>query len=220
MDKQTLTDTVVLDRILATGIVAVVRLRESTGMIPLAHALDEGGVAAIEITLTMPGALEAIRSVRDAMGPESVVGAGTVLDADQAAAAIAAGADFIVGPTVCPEVIATAKEAGRPVVAGALTPTEVHKALVLGADIVKMFPGRVATPGYFRDILGPLPTARLMPTGNVDLETAPQYIAAGAVGVGVGKALVDPVAVAGGDWGTVTARARRFREAIDQAKRG
>ncbi|WOP19630.1 bifunctional 4-hydroxy-2-oxoglutarate aldolase/2-dehydro-3-deoxy-phosphogluconate aldolase [Raineyella sp. LH-20] len=220
MDKQTLTDAVVLDRILATGIVAVVRLRESTGMIPLAHALDEGGVAAIEITLTMPGALEAIRSVRDAMGPEFVVGAGTVLDADQAAAAIAAGADFIVGPTVSPEVIATAKEAGRPVVAGALTPTEVQKALVLGADIVKMFPGRVATPGYFRDILGPLPTARLMPTGNVDLETAPQYIAAGAVGVGVGKALVDPVAVADGDWGTVTARARRFREAIDQAKRG
>lgn len=209
-----------LDRTIGCGVVAVVRLPSSANAVPLAGALARGGVSVVEFTMTMPDALDAIAEVRRELGDEVIVGAGTVLDAETATEALEAGARFVVAPTVNPEVIQVAHQRGALAVPGALSPTEIDLAMRSGADLVKLFPGRVATPGYFRDVLGPFPTARLFPTGNVDLNTAPEYIAAGAVAVGVGKALVAAEAVEAGAWDEIERRARLFRAVVDDARGG
>jgi 2-dehydro-3-deoxyphosphogluconate aldolase/(4S)-4-hydroxy-2-oxoglutarate aldolase len=198
--------------------VAVVRVDDASGLIALADALRAGGVVHTEITMTVPGALGAIEATVREHGDEVFIGAGTVLDATTARLAINAGASFVVGPNLDPDVIAMARRYGVMVVPGALTPTEIVQAWSAGADVVKLFPGRVATPGYFKDLKGPLPQVRLMPTGNVDLETAAQYIAAGAVAVGVGKALVDQAAFKEARWPVISENARRFRDAVDGAR--
>lgn len=207
-----------LDAVMRTGVVAVVRVDDATGLVPLAEALREGGVLHTEITMTVPGALAAIESAVGRLGDSAFVGAGTILDAVTARSAINAGASFIVGPSLDLEVIAMARRYGVMVVPGCLTPTEITQAWSAGADVVKLFPGRVATPGYFSDLRGPLPQVRLMPTGNVDLTTTPEYIKAGAVAVGVGKALVDKAALQDEQWRVITENARRFREAVDTAR--
>ena len=202
----------------ATSVVAVVRVTSGQNLTQLASALASGGVRLVEITLTVPGALDAINRASRELEGEVIIGAGTVLDSVSARLAVDAGAAFIVAPTIDTEVIAMAHRYGVAAIPGALTPTEVAAAMSAGADAIKLFPGRVATPGYFTDVLGPLPQARLLPTGNVTLETAPQYIAAGAVAVGVGKALVDPELFAAGDWAAITERARAFCAAVQSAK--
>jgi 2-dehydro-3-deoxyphosphogluconate aldolase/(4S)-4-hydroxy-2-oxoglutarate aldolase len=207
-----------LTSMLDTGVVAVVRVDEATGLISLAEALQAGGVVHTEITMTVPGALSAIESTVRELGDEIFIGAGTVLDATTARLAINAGASFIVGPSLDLDVIAMARRYGVTVVPGCLTPTEIVRAWSAGADVVKLFPGRVATPGYFADLRGPLPQVRLMPTGNVNLETTPEYIAAGAVAVGVGKALVDQAAFKDQRWSVITENARRFRDVVDEAR--
>ncbi|MHB8890715.1 MAG: bifunctional 4-hydroxy-2-oxoglutarate aldolase/2-dehydro-3-deoxy-phosphogluconate aldolase [Candidatus Limnocylindrales bacterium] len=204
-----------LDR---TGVVAVVRIDRPADLPRLAAALGEGGVVLIEITMTVPGALAAISETVRELGEAVFVGAGTVLDATTARLAINAGAAFVVGPSLDLPVIEMAHRYGVAVVPGCLTPTEIVQAWTAGADAVKLFPGRVATPGYFADLRGPLPQVRMMPTGNVDLTTTAEYIRAGAVAVGVGKALVATGALDSGDWRTITSNARRFREVVDQAR--
>jgi 2-dehydro-3-deoxyphosphogluconate aldolase/(4S)-4-hydroxy-2-oxoglutarate aldolase len=201
-----------------TGVVAVVRTESALGLVQLAAALAEGGVRLVEITMTVPSALSVIEQAASQLEGRVLIGAGTVLDATNARRAIAAGAAFVVAPSLDVATIETAHRDGAAAIPGCLTPTEIAGALAAGADVVKLFPGRVATPGYFGDLLGPFPGVRLMPTGNVDLETAPQYIRAGAVAVGVGKALVDPGALAAGDWPAITERARRFRAVVDEAR--
>lgn len=208
----------VVARITRTGVIAVVRMSTSENLVGAASALAAGGVDAIEVTMTTPGALEVISDATSALGHDVLIGAGTVLSADQARAAVRAGAHYLVAPTVDADVISIAHEAGAPVIAGALTPNEIELAMRLGADLIKLFPGRVATPGYFKDVLGPFPTARLLPTGNVDLTTAPEYIRAGAVAVGVGKALVDATAVSTADWQTLTDRAHAFVDVVRTAR--
>ena len=207
-----------LAAMLDSGVVAVVRVDEPTGLIALAAALREGGVVHTEITMTVPGALAAIESTVREHGDEVFVGAGTVRDATTARMAIGAGASFLVSPCLNLDVVAMANRYGVMVVPGCLSPTEIDQAAAAGAELIKLFPGRVATPGYFKDILGPFPEVRLMPTGNVNLETAPEYIRAGAVGVGVGKALVDPAAFRAARWADITENARRFRTVIDEAR--
>lgn len=209
---------IVLQTLIETGVVAVVRVDDPTGMVDLARALERGGVSMFEITMTVPGALKAIEATVAEFGDDLIIGAGTVLDPATASMAVSAGASYVVSPILDLEVIEMAHLAGAAVMPGCLTPTEVARAWRSGADVVKMFPGRVATPGYFKDLRGPLPQVRMMPTGNVDLETAPQYIEAGAVGVGVGKALVDVEALRAGDWDAITGRARAFREIVGRAK--
>lgn len=201
-----------------TGVVAVVRTDRPDDLVDLARALAAGGVRLIEFTMTVPRALHVIERAATELDDLAIVGAGTVLDGVTARLAIAAGAGFVVGPSLDLEVIEVAHRYGVAAMPGCLTPTEIVRAWSAGADVVKLFPGRVATPGYFADLRGPLPHVRLMPTGNVDLETAPQYIEAGAVGVGVGKALVDATALKARDWATITERARRFREVVDRAR--
>lgn len=218
MDKLSVSAADVVARVIECGVIAVVRMTRSDNLVAAARALVVGGVETIEVTMTTPGALDVIAEASRLLGDDVLIGAGTVLDAEQARQAVAAGADFLVAPTVDANVIAVARKAGIPMVSGALTPNEIDRAMRLGADLVKLFPGRVATPGYFKDVLGPFPTARLLPTGNVDLTTAPEYIRAGAVAVGVGKALVDAAAVEAGDWDTLTSRARAFTTVVRSAR--
>ena len=208
----------VVQALLDTGVVAVVRIDQPAELTGLARALTAGGVKIIEITMTVPDALRAIEtSVRELDG-EAIIGAGTVLDVTTARQAISAGAGIIVSPTFDPDVVSLCHRYGVGVIPGCLTPNEIMQAWTAGADVVKLFPGRVATPEYFADLKGPFPSVRLMPTGNVDRETTPLYIRAGAVAVGIGKALVDTRAMANGDWATITKNAQEFRTLVDRAR--
>ena len=211
---------VVLHALEETGIVAVIRVDDPTDLLEVSRALAEGGVRMVEITLTVPGALEIIASVSRQLGDAVLIGAGTVLDAATARMAILAGASFVVGPCFDPETVELCKLYDTAVMPGCITPTEIVAAWKAGADVVKIFPGRVGTPGYFQDLRGPLPHIRMMPTGNVDLKTAPEYIKAGAVAVGVGKALVDIAAVKSRQFGVIAENARTFRKLVADARGG
>jgi 2-dehydro-3-deoxyphosphogluconate aldolase / (4S)-4-hydroxy-2-oxoglutarate aldolase len=197
-------------------LVAIIRAGQEVDIDALADVLVDGGIRWIEVTLTTPGAIDAIGALQARRANGLRVGAGTVLDGEDAMAAVAAGVDFLVSPTVEPDVVAVAHEAGHAAFIAGLTPTEILTAWRAGADVVKVFPGRVATPGYFSDIKGPLPHIPLMPTGNVDLETTPAYLKAGAIAVGVGKALVNPGHLASGDLDAVRADIARWRALVDE----
>jgi 2-dehydro-3-deoxyphosphogluconate aldolase / (4S)-4-hydroxy-2-oxoglutarate aldolase len=196
-------------------LVAIIRAGHEVDIDALADLLVAGGIRYVEVTLTTPGAIEAIAALQSRRSGGLRVGAGTVLGAADAAAAVRAGIDFVVSPTVEPDVVAVAHEAGHAAFIGGLTPTEILAAWRAGADVVKVFPGRVATPGYFSDVKGPLPHIPLMPTGNVDLETAPAYFTAGAIAVGVGKAMVNPAHLGAGDLDAVRADIGRWRRLVD-----
>jgi len=209
-----------LRRILDGGIIAVVRAESGEQLVKVARALAEGGVTAVEITFTVPDAVEVIRRVHRELGDAVVVGAGTVLDPETARAALLAGAAFLVGPTVNVEVIRTARRYDKVVMPGALTPTEVLTAWEAGADVVKIFPAGLGGPGYLKDLRGPLPQVRLMPTGGVDLDTAEAFLKAGACCLGVGSALVEPKAVADGDFDRLRDLAGRFAAIVRRARGG
>ncbi len=203
-----------LEIILKTKVIAVIRLPDPSRVLRVIEALAEGGVRALEITMTVPGALDLIRGLAVSRPLEVLVGAGTVLDAETAAAAIGAGADFVVSPIADPGMIAACRSCGTFVAPGAFTPGEIVSAWNRGADIVKVFPSTSLGPQYFRDLKGPLPEIRLMPTGGVTLENARAFIEAGASAVGLGMALVDRKAVEAGDWSALTGRARRLVESL------
>lgn len=203
-----------LKRILDCGIIAVVRSESPDQLVRVVRALAEGGVTAAEITFTVPDALEVIRQVRKELGDSVVLGAGTVLDPETARAALLAGAEFIVGPTTNREVITLCRRYDKVVMPGALTPTEVVSAWEAGADVVKIFPSDLGGPSYLKALRGPLPQVRMMPTGGVDLDTAESFLKAGACCLGAGSSLVEPKAVAAGDFGRITEVASRFAEVV------
>ncbi|MBL9123410.1 MAG: bifunctional 4-hydroxy-2-oxoglutarate aldolase/2-dehydro-3-deoxy-phosphogluconate aldolase [Planctomycetaceae bacterium] len=205
-------------RLLHSGVVAVVRAPAGDRLIDLAEALLAGGVTAIEITFTVPGALRVLEQVADRLGDRILLGAGTVLDAETARAAILAGARFVVSPTVSKRVIRTCRRYGTLCLPGALTPTEVLAAWEAGADIVKVFPSELTGPGYLKALQGPLPQVRLMPTGGVTLANAAEFIRAGACAIGVGGSLVAPQALAAGRWAEITALAGQFVAAVQSAR--
>jgi 2-dehydro-3-deoxyphosphogluconate aldolase / (4S)-4-hydroxy-2-oxoglutarate aldolase len=205
-----------LARIFESGIVAVVRADTSEPLVKVAKALAQGGVTAIEVTFTVPGAIDVIRQVSHQLGDSIALGAGTVLDAETARAAILAGAEYIVAPTLNHEVIRLCRRYDKAVMPGALTPTEILAAWESGADIVKVFPADVGGPAYLKALRGPLPQIRLMPTGGVDLSTAESFLKAGACCLGVGSALVDPKAVATGDFAQIRDLAARFAAIVRQ----
>lgn len=210
MEKQT-----VLGIILNSKIVAVVRIKERRKLESAVRALRAGGIKAVEITLTTPGALEAVASlITERKDTEFTVGAGTVLNAAAAEDAVRAGADFLVSPITDPEMIEAGRRSGRLIVPGAFTPTEIVQALRAGADIVKVFPATSLGPQFFRDIQGPLPGVRLMPTGGVTPENAPDFIRAGACCVGIGTALLDPGTLAAEDWDGLTRKTRTLVESL------
>ena len=208
----------VLAEIEATGVVAVIRADSGKQLVDTCRALVAGGVTACEITMTTPNAIEAIAQATAAIGDEALIGVGTVLDAETARAAILAGAQFVVSPSLDPATITMAHRYDRPVMPGALTPTEIVTAWSAGADIVKVFPANHFGPTYFKDLKGPFPHIRLTPTGGVDLDTAADWIKAGAVCLGVGSALVKKDFIKAADWAGLTALARRYVEIVRAAR--
>lgn len=208
----------VLDRIRSTGLIPVIRARSADEANRAVDAIQAGGVGVLEITMTVPGALDLIRDVA-ARATDAVVGAGTVLDPQTAIRCIDAGAQFILSPALNTATIATCRERDVVIIPGALTPTEVVAAWNAGADLVKVFPaGSVGGPGYLRALKAPLPHIDLVPTGGVNLETAGDFIRAGAAALGVGSDLVDLAALRRGEASVLTARARRFVEIVQEAR--
>lgn len=207
----------VVAKIVESGLVAVVRASSSDEAARIAEACALGGVGAIEITLTVPGALRVIEDLvaRHAKG-SILVGAGTVLDSETARMAILAGAQFVVSPAIEPATGQLCNRYGIPWMPGAQTVREVIQAMEQGAEIVKVFPGEMLGPGFIRAVKGPLPQASLMPTGGVTLENAGEWIRAGAVALGVGGNLTKGAKT--GDFQSITDLARQFREQIQQAR--
>ena len=207
-----------LASIKASGVVAVLRADRPDALLQVAQALGRGGIGAVEITMTTPGALDAIGECANRLGSEFLLGAGTVLDPETARAAILAGAEYIVTPTLNPDVITLCRRYDKIVIPGALTPTEILTAWECGADIVKVFPATAVGPRYFKDVKGPLPQIDLMPTGGVDLDNAGDFIRAGACAIAVGGNLVDKAAVAAGNWQVLTDTARQYVDAVRAAR--
>jgi 2-dehydro-3-deoxyphosphogluconate aldolase/(4S)-4-hydroxy-2-oxoglutarate aldolase len=209
-----------LDPLLQSGVIAVVRLSEAVRLGPAARALAAGGVGAVEVTLTTPGAIDAIADLASDKGLAGcVIGAGTVLDESAARYVIDAGARFVVSPALNPAVIRACRDREVPCMPGALTPTELLEAWRAGAPVVKLFPASAVGPGYIRDVLAPLPFLRLVPSGGVSLENAGDWIRAGAAAVSVGSALASAALLTDESTAELTARARSFVERVAQARR-
>jgi 2-dehydro-3-deoxyphosphogluconate aldolase/(4S)-4-hydroxy-2-oxoglutarate aldolase len=204
----------------ALGVVAVIRLKDPARLRAVVDAMAEGGVRALEVTMTVPRAVELIRELASTLPEGFLLGAGTVTDAATARAVIDAGASFVVGPVFRPEVIAACHERDVPAMPGCFTPTEILAAHDCGADIVKVFPATMLGPQFIRDVRAPLPQVKLMPTGGVTLDNAGDWIRAGAVAVGVGSALVDPKAIESGRYDVITSNARRVVESVAGARAG
>jgi 2-dehydro-3-deoxyphosphogluconate aldolase/(4S)-4-hydroxy-2-oxoglutarate aldolase len=202
----------------STGVVAVVRLNDAGAFHEVAAALVEGGVRAIEVTMTVPRAVTLIESLAASTPRDVIVGAGTVLDVETARQIILAGARFVVSPVLKTAIIEVAHRHDVAAMPGSFTPTEILTAWEAGADVVKVFPATALGPGFFRDVRAPLPQVRLMPTGGVTRENAGEWIAAGAVAIGVGTALVDTKAVSAGRFDLVSANARHFIDAVRVAR--
>ena len=204
-----------------TGVIAVMRNMTPDTILPVAKALKNGGVNVLEITVETPKVLSLIEMVKDEFDQDVLVGAGTVLDAETARAALMAGASFIFSPTVRKETIEITKRYGAVSVAGAFTPTEIVTAYESGADMIKVFPSSVLGPKFFRDIRGPLPHIPLMPTGGVDVNNVEDYIQAGAVAVGAGSTLVKGVEVITEQYlDELTSKATQFVNAVKNARKG
>lgn len=206
-----------MDRIVSTGIVAVVRLPDAANLVPAAAALAAGGVDVIEVTLTTPGARDAIARLR-ASDARCLVGAGTVLNETEARECIAAGAQFVVSPVLEPGVLQACRDLDVPCIPAALTPTELLTAARRGAALIKLFPASAVGPRYLREVLAPLPLLRVMPSGGVSAENAGEWIRAGAAAVSVGSALVSPALVRDGAWTELTRRARALVDAVAAAR--
>jgi 2-dehydro-3-deoxyphosphogluconate aldolase / (4S)-4-hydroxy-2-oxoglutarate aldolase len=199
-----------LRQVLDCGIIAVVRSPDSRQLVDVARALADGGVSVLEITMSVPNALEVLARVRTALGERVLLGAGTVLDPETARAVLLAGAEYIVAPTINLDVIRMCRRYGKLVMPGAFTPTEILAAWEAGADIVKVFPADVAGPAFIRALRGPLPQIRMMPTGGVDISNAAAFLKAGACCLGVGSHLIEPKAVAEGNFDRIRELAQQY----------
>ena len=209
-----------LQRVLDCGIVSIIRASSGEQLVDVAKALYEGGIDVIEVTFTVPGVLDIISAVRDELGDKILLGAGTVLDSESARAAILAGAEFIVTPTVNVDVINMCNRYSKAIMPGAFTPTEVLTAWEAGADIVKIFPADAVGPSYLKAIHGPLPQVRLLPTGGVNLDTLPDFVNAGACAVGLGSSLVEKKAVEEGNMDRIRDLARQYVELMKSVRNG
>jgi 2-dehydro-3-deoxyphosphogluconate aldolase/(4S)-4-hydroxy-2-oxoglutarate aldolase len=199
------------------GVIAILRARSSERLMAVVDAIRRGGIAAVEVTMTTPGALEVIAEVKARYGQSVVFGAGSVLDSDSGRAAILAGADFIVSPTLNLELIRTCNRYAVPVMPGSLPPTEILAGWEAGADLVKLFPASIGGPALVNAIRAPLPQVELVPVGGVTLETTAEFIRNGAAAVGVGSSLVDQKALDAGDLEHLTRQAASF---VAEVKKG
>lgn len=204
-------------QLLDTGVVAILRARTAVRVVDAAVALADAGVTCLEVTLTVPGALDTLATLNGQLSDGVALGVGTVTTEQQAIEALDAGARFLVSPATCPEVLAVAACRGVPCYPGAWTPTEVLDAWRGGAAAVKLFPAASGGPGHLRRILDPLPHVPLVPTGGIDIADAAAYIRAGAVAVGVGSPLLGD-ALTGGDLGELRERAVRLLGEVAAAR--
>lgn len=201
-----------------SGIIAVIRAQNADEAVKIARAVCEGGIVPIEITLTVPDAFAVMEEVRRSLGQRILLGAGTVLDAEGARRAIRAGAEFLVSPMLNPDMIRLCRKNGKVAIPGAFTPTEIVTAWKGGADIVKIFPASVGGPELIKDLRGPFPQIKFLPTGGVTLDNAGQFIKAGAVAVAVGGNIIDKKAVSLGKFDVITENSRKFLEAVKNAR--
>lgn len=208
----------VIQQIESLGVVAVIRMNEPDRLRAVVDALAAGGVRALEVTMTVPRAVDLIREIAATLPGGFLLGAGTVVDAATTTRVIDAGAQFVVSPVFRPAVIDAAHERDVPAMPGCMTPTEILAAWDAGADVVKVFPATGLGPGFLKDVRGPLPHVKLMPTGGVTLANAGDWIRAGAVAVGVGTALLDASAIASGNYQVLTANARRIIDNVQAAR--
>ncbi len=210
----------VLNRLIEIGIIPVVRASSGAEALQAIAAIKAGGVSVVEITMTVPGAIEVIKEVVNKEGAEVLVGAGTVLDAETARACILAGAEFIVSPALNFDTIAMCRRYSKAIMPGALTPTEVLAAWQAGADFVKVFPcDSLGGAKYLKSLKAPLPQIDLVPTGGVSLQTAADFIKAGASALGVGSDLVDLKALREGQANVLTERAHQYIEIVREARK-
>lgn len=208
----------IAQRIIDCGIVAVVRTSTFEDVAPVCEALAAGGVVGLEITLTVPEALRALRETSARFGSRALVGAGTVLNGEQCRAVLDAGAQFVVSPITRLELISIAHAADKPVMIGAYTPTEAQTAHEAGADFIKIFPADKLGAGYIRNIRAPLPHLRIVPTGGVDLQTAPEFLKSGCAALGVGSSLIASDLVKGKRWADLTRLAADFVRVVRDAR--
>jgi 2-dehydro-3-deoxyphosphogluconate aldolase / (4S)-4-hydroxy-2-oxoglutarate aldolase len=207
----------VLQKIMDAGIVAVVRADSSQQAAKIADACIAGGVAAIEITFTVPGAVDVIKDLANTYrSGEIIIGAGTVLDSETARAAILAGAQYVVSPSLNVDTVRLCNRYQIPIMAGAQTIKEIVEAMECGADIVKLFPGETLGPSFVKAVKGPLPQAPLMPTGGVSIDNVAQWIKAGCVAVGAGGSLT--AGAKKGDYESITAIGKQFIAKIREAR--
>lgn len=192
------------------GIVAVIRMKDPARLRAVVDALAEGGISALEITMTVPNAVGLIRELAPTLPAGFIFGAGTVVDAETVSKVVDAGAQFIVSPVFRREVIAACQRHAVAAMPGCFSPTEILDAWDAGADVVKVFPATALGPGYLRDVRAPLPQVKLMPTGGVTVENAGEWIRAGAVAVGVGSSLLDTRAIEAGDYGVLRRKAEQM----------
>ncbi|MGC4152025.1 MAG: bifunctional 4-hydroxy-2-oxoglutarate aldolase/2-dehydro-3-deoxy-phosphogluconate aldolase [Propionicimonas sp.] len=207
-------------RYLASGVVAIMRATSSDQLLRAAEAVLAGGVAAIEVTMTTPGSLDVIEQAVGRLGSEAAFGAGTVLDAESARAAILAGAQFIVAPGIDLATIELCRRYAVPIMPGAFTATEILSCWQAGADYVKVFPAGVGGPGLIKALKAPLPQVRMIPVGGVTLDNTADFVRAGAVAVGVGNELVNQALLDDQDMRQITERAVRFREQVAIGRQG
>lgn len=210
----------IISQLVDPGVIAVIRAKKASQAMPIAEALLAGGVVAVEITMTTPDALAAIREVSDKLGERALVGVGTVLEADTCRAAIAFGAQFVVSPICRAELVHVTNAAHKPIMLGAYTPTEAQRAHELGADFVKIFPADGLGPNYIKALRAPLPLLRLVPTGGVDLNTIADFLKAGCPAVGAGSSLITKEILEKEDWPQLTRRAAEFVKAAKAARGG
>jgi 2-dehydro-3-deoxyphosphogluconate aldolase/(4S)-4-hydroxy-2-oxoglutarate aldolase len=209
----------ILSAIIEIGIVPVVRTDSAEGAIRAIEAIYRGGIRAAEITMTVPGAIRALEKVADEFGDRLVLGAGTVLDPETARACILAGAEFIVTPSLNLATIELAKRYSKPIAPGALTPTEIVAAWQAGADVVKVFPcSAVGGAKYIKSLRAPFPQIEMIPTGGVNLETAGDFLRAGACAVAVGAELIDRANIHAGRYEVFEERAKKFLEVIRKTR--
>jgi len=209
----------ILNKMISEGLIPVIRVASASEAIDVANAIKEGGVSFIEITMSVQGAIDVIKKLTQEYKDEIIMGAGTVLDAETGRAALLAGAQFIVSPTLNLDLIQLAHRYSAVVVPGAMTPTEILTAWNAGADMVKVFPaGQLGGPGYIKALRGPLPQILLAPTGGVNLENAGAFIRAGAAALGVGGELVDKSAVKEKRFSVITDNTRAYLKTIREAR--
>ena len=210
----------IVSQLVDAGLVAIVRVSRPELALPLAGALVAGGIRAVELTMSIPNALDAIRTVDRELGDDILLGVGTVTDDDTCRAAIDAGARYVISPITRPSLVAAAHALDRPVMLGAYTPTEAQAAHEAGSDFIKIFPADTLGPGYIKALLAPLPHLRIVPTGGVNLDTMEAFLAAGSAVLGVGSALLKKELVAGENWAELERLAKRFADRLAELKAG